>query len=58
MLVGLTKVVSPTLQIHDKQTTFVFIITIILGKRYLVVILTIFCIVNKLIKIYDSDTYY
>lgn len=57
MLVGLTKVVSPTLQIHDKQTQFVFII-ILLGKRYLIVILTIFCIVNKLIKIYDSDTYY
>lgn len=57
MLVGLTKVVSPTLQIHDKQTPFVFII-IVLGKRYLIVILTIFCIVNKLINISDSDTYY
>lgn len=57
MLVGLTKVVSPTLQIHDEQTPFVFII-IVLGKRYLIVMLTIFCIVNKLIKISDSDTCY
>lgn len=57
MLVGLTKFVSPTLQIHDQQTPFVFII-IVLGKRYLIVILAIFCIVNKLIKISDSDTYY